>query len=412
MKNLKTILSILAMWCFTTLPAQETGKGIQFHENENWESILQLAQKENKMIFMDCYTSWCGPCRALSQEIFPQEKVGDFFNPRFINVKYDMEKGDGKMLYAKYKKNIIGFPTLLLLDKDGNVLQQMAGFQKADELIEGIRKASEGRDLFTLRKEYQEGKRDLPFMKEYLESLNAAFLKDTIAQVTRECIEAMEPQELDKDEVWNLYGAYVTDVRSKAFEYLVKNIYRYHHKLHRDRYTMEHQLSNACEKELRNLLDIEFDKEQTPLPLSTDTLFMQQIINYMDKAGLPQINRSRAKLFIHKLLLTKQYDRAWDIIMLCKEMNLNGFYSPAIHTYINYLMSVTSDKKQLKAFLQILEGYRNQTAGNDFNYHMYRTMSILQSKLGNKKAAEELTKIYEREDEAKRKEIEEFLKKN
>ena len=67
---------------------------------------------------MDCYTSWCGPCKALAKNVFTQEKVGEFFNPRFINVKYDMEKGDGKMLNEKYKKYIVGYPTLLLLNAD------------------------------------------------------------------------------------------------------------------------------------------------------------------------------------------------------------------------------------------------------------------------------------------------------
>ena len=96
MKKLSLTFLILTMWFNTTLSAQETTKGISFHDNKPWKEILQLAKKENKLIFMDCYTSWCGPCKALAKNVFTQEKVGDFFNPRFINVKYDMEKGDGK----------------------------------------------------------------------------------------------------------------------------------------------------------------------------------------------------------------------------------------------------------------------------------------------------------------------------
>ncbi len=98
-KRLLLFLSIVFLaGLFINLSAQEN-KGIQFHQNESWESIVALAKKENKLIFMDCYTSWCGPCKALARDVFPQQKVGDFFNPRFINVQYDMEKGDGKMLY-------------------------------------------------------------------------------------------------------------------------------------------------------------------------------------------------------------------------------------------------------------------------------------------------------------------------
>lgn len=50
--------------------------------------------------------------------------MGDFFNANFVNAKYDMEKGDGKMLREKYKEYIIGFPTLLLIDQNGNVVHR------------------------------------------------------------------------------------------------------------------------------------------------------------------------------------------------------------------------------------------------------------------------------------------------
>lgn len=48
------------------------------------------------MVFMDCYTSWCGPCKMMAQEVFSREDVGQFMNTRFVNVKLDMEKGEGR----------------------------------------------------------------------------------------------------------------------------------------------------------------------------------------------------------------------------------------------------------------------------------------------------------------------------
>jgi len=73
-------------------------QGIVFHDNTPWADIVKMAEEQDKLIFIDCYTTWCGPCKVLAREVFPQQKVGDFFNPNFICVKYDMEKGDGKML--------------------------------------------------------------------------------------------------------------------------------------------------------------------------------------------------------------------------------------------------------------------------------------------------------------------------
>ena len=67
---------------------------MQFDE----EVSRRFWQKQNRKkgwVFMDCYTSWCGPCKMMIQDVFSQEDVGQFMNTRFVNVKLDMEKGEG-----------------------------------------------------------------------------------------------------------------------------------------------------------------------------------------------------------------------------------------------------------------------------------------------------------------------------
>lgn len=409
MKKLSLTFLILTMWFNTTLSAQETTKGISFHDNKPWKEILQLAKKENKLIFMDCYTSWCGPCKALAKNVFTQEKVGDFFNPRFINVKYDMEKGDGKMLNEQYKKHIIGYPTLLLINAEGKVLQQLAGYKDADELIEGIRSASEGKDLFSLAAEYQKGNREISFMKEFIQSLNNAFLKDSVARVTGKFIRSMAPEELDKDEVWDIFGSYVTDIRSDAFEYLVKNADRYQRKLKRDRYAINKQLEISCERELRSITKLRFDSNDVPFPLSTDTAFADKIIFYIDKASLRNRDRHQTKVTIHKLLLNEKFDEAWQLILACKKLGIGSYYPTTIQDYIRYLLHYTNDKKALNSYLQVLEEY--QTKDKEFNYHMYETMSHLHQKLGHRKQADELMQKYQTIDAERQKEAKEIFKR-
>ena len=96
---MKTLISIIIFLIYT-LPAfcQE---GTRF-ETLSFKEALAKAKSGNKLIFMDCYTSWCGPCQFMSQTIFPKKEVGNFFNANFINVKYDMEKGEGPELQKKY----------------------------------------------------------------------------------------------------------------------------------------------------------------------------------------------------------------------------------------------------------------------------------------------------------------------
>lgn len=68
--------------------------GVNF-EHLSFREALDKAKSEQKYVFMDCYTSWCGPCKNMTQNVFPQKKAGDYFNPKFICVKYDMEKERG-----------------------------------------------------------------------------------------------------------------------------------------------------------------------------------------------------------------------------------------------------------------------------------------------------------------------------
>ena len=110
----------------------DTKEGIQFH-NGTWDEALQLAKKENKLIFLDIYATWCGPCKQLKKNTFSNAEVGTVYNQNFINVAFDGEQGDGAMLMQKYK--LRSFPSLLFIDGNGKVVAQSGGYHKPKELI-------------------------------------------------------------------------------------------------------------------------------------------------------------------------------------------------------------------------------------------------------------------------------------
>ena len=107
--------------------------GIHFLES-GWSKALEQAQKENKPIFLDAYASWCGPCKMLKRNTFSKKEAGDFFNAHFINVAIDMEKGDGPALAEKFE--VDAYPTLIIADKNGNILTYTKGYMNAVELVE------------------------------------------------------------------------------------------------------------------------------------------------------------------------------------------------------------------------------------------------------------------------------------
>jgi len=147
---MKKIFLLLTAICFSNLHAQE---GITF-EHGTWKETLAKAKKENKLVMLDGYTSWCGPCKWMVKNIFPLKEVGDFYNKNFINSKIDMEKGEGIEIAKKYA--VMNYPTYLFVDGDGNLVHRVCGSREAEQFIQAGKNAmSKDASFFALEKKYK-----------------------------------------------------------------------------------------------------------------------------------------------------------------------------------------------------------------------------------------------------------------
>ena len=86
----------------------------------SWAETLEASKTENKPIFIDCYTTWCGPCKWMTANIFTINAVADYFNENYIAVKFDMEKGEGLDLAKQFK--IRAYPTLIHANANEEIL--------------------------------------------------------------------------------------------------------------------------------------------------------------------------------------------------------------------------------------------------------------------------------------------------
>jgi thiol:disulfide interchange protein len=123
-----TILSLLTLSGFS-----QESTGIKFFHGTFDEAIAK-AKKENKVIFVDAYAVWCGPCKIMAARTFTNAEVGNFHNSKFINLKIDMEKGEGRTLSRKW--GITAYPTLLYFDGDGNMVHKTMGYHQPDQLLQ------------------------------------------------------------------------------------------------------------------------------------------------------------------------------------------------------------------------------------------------------------------------------------
>ncbi len=161
------------MFVFFSLYSMATGaQGIVFYEG-SWADAMAKAKAENKLLFVDAYAKWCGPCKAMAKNVFTQQKVGDFFNANFINLKLDMEEADGITFGHKYP--VQAYPTLFFLDGDGKMVKTVRGGQQPDGLLalaaEAIKKNDKSGQF---EAKYKEGDRSYDLVYQYVKALNAA----------------------------------------------------------------------------------------------------------------------------------------------------------------------------------------------------------------------------------------------
>ena len=147
-------------------------EGIRFFEG-TWEQALAEAKRLDRIIFVDAYAVWCGPCKKMAAEVFPDDKVGEFYNKNFVNLKLDAEKGEGLKFRQQYP--ISAFPTLFYIDYNGEVVQQVKGAQSIEGFIELGRKALSQIDRSKQYVDaYESGDRDPELVFNYMRALNKA----------------------------------------------------------------------------------------------------------------------------------------------------------------------------------------------------------------------------------------------
>ncbi|MBC7417789.1 MAG: thioredoxin family protein [Pedobacter sp.] len=115
-------------------------KEIVFVEN-SWNLAVKKAKLEQKLIFVDAYAIWCGPCKLLKSTTFKDANVAGFFNKNFVNLSIDMEKGEGLALSEKWQ--IDAYPTLMILDANGKLVLSSIGYLQAKDFIEFGKQALE-----------------------------------------------------------------------------------------------------------------------------------------------------------------------------------------------------------------------------------------------------------------------------
>ncbi len=192
-------------------------QGIEF-VHVKWQEAMEMAKEQNKLLFVDSYAEWCGPCKRMAKHEFVKEDVGAIYNENFINLKLDMESKNGRTFDSKYP--VSAYPTMFFLDGEGKVVKKIKGGQKGEALISMAKKVLKSYDTSGKFKEkYDTGERSYDVVYSYVEALNKA--SKPSLRISNKYLKSNP--EITEEQKLKFYHVASAEADSKIFDLMVDN---------------------------------------------------------------------------------------------------------------------------------------------------------------------------------------------
>jgi thioredoxin-related protein len=243
MKQIKLLLSTFFM-CLSMLVHSQSSdstpveKGITWVTGLSWEQLKQKAKGEQKYIFIDCYATWCVPCKMMDKEVYTNDTVSNFSNSNFISVKVQMDtsKTDNEAIKKWYSDahainkdfQVGAYPTFLFISPTGELVHKAEGYYDVQQFVELMNDALDPeKQYFTLVAHYKRGIKDYSKMR-YL--INTAYRMDdlsTARTIAKDYIEnyllKLKKPDLYTKENLEFIRTNTFSSKDKGFQFLYKN---------------------------------------------------------------------------------------------------------------------------------------------------------------------------------------------
>ena len=149
--------------------------GVNFEKNLNWLQIQAKARAERKYIFVDCFATWCAPCKSMDKNIFSIEKVGSYMDEHFISIKVQMDTSTAdndeiKKWYADAHRimmdyNVKSYPSYLFFTPEGKIVHRDLGYRNEEKFMQLMKDVFDtSKQYYTLLENYQQGKKNFNSM--------------------------------------------------------------------------------------------------------------------------------------------------------------------------------------------------------------------------------------------------------
>lgn len=377
-------------------------QGIVFEASRSWKKAVEKARSENKLIFLDCYADWCGPCKQLASQVFTQKEVGDFFNSRFVNVQLNVEKdADGKAMSEKW--GVISLPTLMFVDpKTEQIVGRFVGAGDAAWLLNGAKTALDpAKRLDILASRYKAGERDPGFLLTYIQALGSAGLDAEVQQVVKEWLDGLSLDQLATPQIWPVIMQFENDPLSKTLKAVVQHIDRFYAiPLENQRAMVDAKLTGAM---VQTAMEFATNPNLAIYEQERYDAFVDYLAAAKDSPG-----KVMASVWLNTSLLSRQGD--WrQMLEAMRAVEQENIFPPQVYGqyFMFFMQSLTQMKEQKAAVgagLQWLDELIAAASGKEpaswqTRAMMYAGKASLYQALGKSgeanKAQKEMTKYAE-----------------
>lgn len=109
--------------------------------DDSTDALREAAVEQQKLVFIDLYATWCGPCRQM-EKVFALPEVGEFFDRWFVAGRYDVDRPTGRTLLRRYGHGSI--PLYLVFNTEGELLGRILGASDADKFLTDLQRILDG----------------------------------------------------------------------------------------------------------------------------------------------------------------------------------------------------------------------------------------------------------------------------
>jgi len=208
---------LLSTFFLIILSLNVNAQGIEFFEG-TYQEALAKAQTEEKLIFVDAYATWCGPCKRMAKNVFTHPEVGEYYNQAFIALKLDMEKSEGRKFGQEFP--VRAYPTLFYINEKGELLKKVVGGKSVEQFLALGQEIAGSYDRSgDLAELYENGDRDFDVVLKYVSALNNANKSST--KIANDYLR--EQKELTSNQRAQFLYEAMTSADSRLFTLFIKN---------------------------------------------------------------------------------------------------------------------------------------------------------------------------------------------